>query len=116
MGAVVKTATATQYQVVLLSIAVAGRGAVLKLGLSVERLGMVVTVVVTVVMVMVVLSVKWATAVGLGRRTTGFVAIAMDQSIPNRQAHQYYSNSRKRLVVGSQVHVVDLQWTWNTSI
>ena len=95
MGAVVKTATATQYQVVLLSIAVAGRGAVLKLGLSVERLGMVVTVVrvtvvrVTVVMVMVVLSVKWATAVGLGRRTTGFVAIAMDQSIPNRRAHPY---------------------------
>ena len=91
MGAVVKTATATQYQVVLLSIAVAGRGAVLKLGLSVERLGMVVTVVrVTVVMVvMVVLPVKWATAVGLGRRTTGFVAIAMDQSIPTRRAHPY---------------------------
>jgi hypothetical protein len=40
-------------------------------------------------MVMVVLSVKWATAVGLGRRTTGFVAIAMDQSTPNRRAYRY---------------------------
>jgi hypothetical protein len=70
----------------------------------------------TVVVAIVVLSAKWATAAGLGRRTTGFVAIAMDQSTPTRRAHPYYSNSRKRLVVGSHVHVVDLQWTWNTSI
>jgi hypothetical protein len=43
----------------------------------------------TVVVAMVVLSAKWATAAGLGRRTTGFVAIAMDQSTPTRRAHPY---------------------------
>jgi hypothetical protein len=49
----------------------------------------VLVVLVTVVVAMVVLSAKWATAAGLGRRTTGFVAIAMDQSTPTRRAHPY---------------------------
>ena len=84
MSAVVKTAT--QYQVVLLSIVVAGRDAVLKLGLIVGKWGGVLLLPLPLSVVVVV---PLATEVVLRRCTTGFFATAMDQSISNRRAYRY---------------------------